>query len=700
MDAQYDRANADGTFGIATPYRVSLTANGTDSPSAPTLAASCVGYVSARAPTITVTVGQPLTFGRFFTHMSGDPTLLIRDPNGGWHCNDDSVGLDAMVELRDAPAGLYRVWVGHTQLTQPSAGELLFTRDPALSLGTLRDETGRLVVTGRVCVTADVPSPEVYVDQQLQRTSAGCIDGVPYGSHTIAVRARGFASVGSVQALRGPVLQFSAALRTSGRSPATALEEQPVAALQAGCDGGQAPACLALGHVLSDGVRFSIQRDRALAAFTRGCTAQNAECCALAGEPLFDLAPAEATAREVHFALVARACALGHPFGCRLHGLALVRALGVARDVARGATLLESACDHGELTACVLRAKMLTDPQYGPVSPPRARSMLARACEGSVIAGCAGLASLLAAGAPGVARDLPAAFDAYQQAAVGGDLSARIAIGAFTRMERQREDQEAAFLLLDAACHAGRAPACERVEGLSLVAAERRVGAVSRACGNSHARSCHWLAMRQLSSSAAREQQAGLAALGRACTLGHAESCELREHSELTAPSTEAERLLALSLARWTDTPPINAAAERAQARRTRGSAITVVFSATAFGNGTLARLRELRALAEDYQAVRFLVLLTADVDNDVALPPDFASSAATSLIRLRRARQRGPTERWVVQLEDRDAQPSYTVFAGNRWIGSYVLQRSFDGQTLRTLIHRALVANAAHPAR
>ncbi len=700
-DAQYYRTSVDATLGTTTPYRVTLTANGTDAPSAPTLPASCVGFVVAREPTVTLTVGQPLAFTRFFTHMSGDPTLLIRDPNGAWHCNDDSVGLDAMVEVRDAAPGVYRLWVGHTQLTQPSAGELFFTRDPALSLSTLRDEAGRLVMSGRLCVTTDVPTPEVFVDQQVQRVSSGCIDGVSYGPHTVAVRARGFAAVGTLVSMTGPLMQYSAALRTSGRSATTPLDEQPVAALQAGCDADQPLACLALGRVFSDGIRLPLNTDRAQAAFTRGCAAQNAECCALAGEPLFDLAVTDTTALQSRFALVARACALGSAFGCRLHGLALVRARGVARDMAQGAALLERACNNGELTACILRAKMLLDAQYGPINPARAAPMLTHGCEGSLVSGCAALGSLLASGAQGVRRDLPAAFDAYLQAATGGELTARIAIGSFTRRERQREDQEAAFLLLDSACQAGRAPACERVASLDLVVAESRVRAVTRACSNSHARSCHWLAMRQLSSANARERQAGLAALGRACTLGHSESCELRAHGDLPAPSNDTERALALSLARWTETPQSDSTTDRrSRSARTQSSPITVVFVAEAFGNGTLARLREVRAFAENHPAVHFVVLLTADVDDGERLPRDFANNAGSVPVRLRRARQQGLTAGWATQLESSSAMPSYSVFAGTRWSGSYVLRRSLDEQIVRTLIDHALVVNASHPVR
>lgn len=46
--------------------------------------------------------------------VSGDDTtILVNTPDGAWTCDDDSYGDgDPIVVIRDAPAGLYDIWVG------------------------------------------------------------------------------------------------------------------------------------------------------------------------------------------------------------------------------------------------------------------------------------------------------------------------------------------------------------------------------------------------------------------------------------------------------------------------------------------------------------------------------------------------------------------------------------------------------------
>jgi len=42
-----------------------------------------------------------------------DTMLLINTPNGTWTCDDDGYGdLDPILVIRDAPSGLYNIWVG------------------------------------------------------------------------------------------------------------------------------------------------------------------------------------------------------------------------------------------------------------------------------------------------------------------------------------------------------------------------------------------------------------------------------------------------------------------------------------------------------------------------------------------------------------------------------------------------------------
>lgn len=71
------------------------------------------GYVSS-APDINLyytTSGDSDLY--FYVVGDGDTTLLVNTPNGDWVCDDDSYeDGDPILVLRNAPDGLYNVWVG------------------------------------------------------------------------------------------------------------------------------------------------------------------------------------------------------------------------------------------------------------------------------------------------------------------------------------------------------------------------------------------------------------------------------------------------------------------------------------------------------------------------------------------------------------------------------------------------------------
>jgi hypothetical protein len=56
----------------------------------------------------------------------GDTLLLINDPNGAWHFNDDYDGLDPQITFRNPDSGLYNIWVG-TVYDEYVAGVLVIT---------------------------------------------------------------------------------------------------------------------------------------------------------------------------------------------------------------------------------------------------------------------------------------------------------------------------------------------------------------------------------------------------------------------------------------------------------------------------------------------------------------------------------------------------------------------------------------------
>lgn len=75
----------------------------------------CRGQVS-EAPTIRVnwSAGSgslPLLFTT--TDYERDPVILVRDPSGQWHCDDDGgIGLNPLHEAQSSVSGRYDIWVG------------------------------------------------------------------------------------------------------------------------------------------------------------------------------------------------------------------------------------------------------------------------------------------------------------------------------------------------------------------------------------------------------------------------------------------------------------------------------------------------------------------------------------------------------------------------------------------------------------
>jgi hypothetical protein len=56
-----------------------------------------------------------------------DATLVINDGEGNWYCNDDGAGLNPVVDLQDAPAGHYDIWIGSYAAGTNVEGQLLIT---------------------------------------------------------------------------------------------------------------------------------------------------------------------------------------------------------------------------------------------------------------------------------------------------------------------------------------------------------------------------------------------------------------------------------------------------------------------------------------------------------------------------------------------------------------------------------------------
>ena len=75
-------------------------------------ASGCAGYV-ASAPDVSVIYSAgslPLILS---ANSSSDTTLLVRDPNGSWYCDDDSgEGVNPSINLTKPVSGEYDIWIG------------------------------------------------------------------------------------------------------------------------------------------------------------------------------------------------------------------------------------------------------------------------------------------------------------------------------------------------------------------------------------------------------------------------------------------------------------------------------------------------------------------------------------------------------------------------------------------------------------
>ena len=104
------------------PVTISVEAGGSVDLSTLALESGCVGW-AALAPDVIVNFSESGTRLRFYASSSSDTALAVLDPNGSWHCNDDTEGNDPDVTVTPAAPGTYRVWV--TTLTNSNAGATL-----------------------------------------------------------------------------------------------------------------------------------------------------------------------------------------------------------------------------------------------------------------------------------------------------------------------------------------------------------------------------------------------------------------------------------------------------------------------------------------------------------------------------------------------------------------------------------------------
>ena len=117
------------------PFFVSLQGGG--HVDAGILDKTCSGYVPT-TPSVAFAYQGDGDQLRIFFYSDGDPVLVVQTPEGGFVCSDNTNPqlLDPTVTVAAPTKGRYNVWVGSRRENDLIPGVLVFTRQPAVDLGT------------------------------------------------------------------------------------------------------------------------------------------------------------------------------------------------------------------------------------------------------------------------------------------------------------------------------------------------------------------------------------------------------------------------------------------------------------------------------------------------------------------------------------------------------------------------------------
>lgn len=117
------------------PFFVSVNGGGGIDVSA--LSNKCSGFVSG-SPVVTLNWQGDADMAKIFFFSDHDPTLIIRQPDGTFVCNDDAnpLLLDPVINFEHPQKGTYHIWVGSAAHDQLIPGLLVMTTRPDINLGT------------------------------------------------------------------------------------------------------------------------------------------------------------------------------------------------------------------------------------------------------------------------------------------------------------------------------------------------------------------------------------------------------------------------------------------------------------------------------------------------------------------------------------------------------------------------------------
>ena len=95
------------------------------------MGAGCSGYIYAASPDLELTIDRDFRPLGIFVDADVDTTLVINDPDGNWHCNDDADDLansNPGLSFSKPKAGIYDIWVGTYNSGESGNGKLVVTQ--------------------------------------------------------------------------------------------------------------------------------------------------------------------------------------------------------------------------------------------------------------------------------------------------------------------------------------------------------------------------------------------------------------------------------------------------------------------------------------------------------------------------------------------------------------------------------------------
>jgi hypothetical protein len=94
------------------PREVAVEAGGNRE--ATSLGPNCVGWIDFSRPDVDLNYSQGQgSYPLYISAVSqADTTIVINDPRGEWHCNDDFEGLNPGIVFQQPLMGNYNIWVG------------------------------------------------------------------------------------------------------------------------------------------------------------------------------------------------------------------------------------------------------------------------------------------------------------------------------------------------------------------------------------------------------------------------------------------------------------------------------------------------------------------------------------------------------------------------------------------------------------